>query len=553
MTLNTEEFDEGAFYSRVKEQVLALIKEGKEINITNSLGQTPLSIAIENNLLEVANLLIRNGADVNVWDNEGNTLMHSFLSYLFTFDPSDESEDPLQEINKEKIDVLKALINSKNRGGLTPLHYAISEEVPTYIIKKLIDSEADVNAIDYDGNTPMHAAAQIAASKAILQLLIDAKADINAINHKKHTPIYGVLQSYCEVDKKIDLLQFMLKNGADINVRDNKGNTILHIAVDLLTQKDIEKILQVLLNNNSDIECLNYIGDTPLSRAVRLNNFNATKFLVEKNAKIEVKDYDGKSPIRLAVSSRFNETAEYLLNKIDIKSEYAEDAFLSAVSSSNIDIANWLIEKGVNVNAQDTDGNTAIHLAVKNCVEISENPFEFSKESKIRDTEELLKKIVLSGGNLSIKNKAYKIPVDLLLKQDTTSDTEIALLRFQIDLTQNAFQQFSCRLTIDRNLSIIRELEKLSQSTDDQVNATQNSLIANTQAEITSETKELERLQQSENQLINDIHIWEERHVRTSVKPGLEPIARLLLQKSIDHIIEETKKKHSQDSEKKAT
>lgn len=53
-----------------------LIRAGADVNIANTGGQTPISIAAEKNHLQIVKLLIGAGAAVNIEDNEGMTPLY---------------------------------------------------------------------------------------------------------------------------------------------------------------------------------------------------------------------------------------------------------------------------------------------------------------------------------------------------------------------------------------------------------------------------------------------------------------------------------------------
>ena len=124
---------------------------------------TPLDLAILNEHIKTAKLLIDNGADINAKDNYGNT--------------------PLHKTNN--IEIAKTLIhngadvNARNTYGNTPL-YKI-EDIET--IKLLVDNGADVNTKNKQGNTPLH----YAGNRKTAKVLVDNGADVNAINNKGQT------------------------------------------------------------------------------------------------------------------------------------------------------------------------------------------------------------------------------------------------------------------------------------------------------------------------------------------------------------------------------
>lgn len=74
-------------------------------------------------------------------------------------------------------------VNSKNGWGGTPLHFAKSPEVVSFLINK----KADVNAkAGYYRETPLHEA----ESAEVAKLLIDNKADVNAKNRDNKAPAF---------------------------------------------------------------------------------------------------------------------------------------------------------------------------------------------------------------------------------------------------------------------------------------------------------------------------------------------------------------------------
>ncbi len=90
------------------EAVKAAINAGADVNARTEEGNTPLHLAAARGLVEIADILIRKGADVNA---------------------------------------------ESNRDKSTPLHWAAAEE-RIGVIRVLCDHGANTNAKDYKGKTP---------------------------------------------------------------------------------------------------------------------------------------------------------------------------------------------------------------------------------------------------------------------------------------------------------------------------------------------------------------------------------------------------------------
>ena len=65
-------------------EVMAVLSSGADVNrrSTRFSGYTPLIVAIRNNKMDIIDVLIRAGADVNLKDSEGRTpLMHALMDW----------------------------------------------------------------------------------------------------------------------------------------------------------------------------------------------------------------------------------------------------------------------------------------------------------------------------------------------------------------------------------------------------------------------------------------------------------------------------------------
>ena len=102
-------------------------------------GETPLLWAARFGQSQVAELLIAEGADVNVKDDAWG---FTPLGYAVSRGHKESTELLIAE---------GAEVNAKDSDGSTPLHYAATKEVA----ELLIAEGADVNAKDVNGYTPL--------------------------------------------------------------------------------------------------------------------------------------------------------------------------------------------------------------------------------------------------------------------------------------------------------------------------------------------------------------------------------------------------------------
>ena len=167
----------GGFYDLAEHLVG---KHPEHINARGGLMGTPLVAALRGKHFEIAGLLRRNGAGVDVRDRSENT--------------------PLREAS---------------RAGVLD------------VAQWLLDHDADVNAQCYNGCTPLQCAAGYRQLQAV-QMLIEHNADIHIRDNFGTTVLHDASASLEDHRVNIDIIQVLLDHGADPNARDNDNSTPLH-------------------------------------------------------------------------------------------------------------------------------------------------------------------------------------------------------------------------------------------------------------------------------------------------------------------------------------
>ena len=211
-------------------------------------GYEPLHIAALNNALEVAVVLIENGADVHAKSEKGLISLH-----LAAMNDALEVAAMLIENGAD--------VHANNENGLTPLHYASIYNALELAVK-LIESGADIHAKDENSLTPLHAAAWLNALEVAVEL-IENGADIHAKAKNGRTPLhFTALRGAAEVAVKL------IENGADVDMKDENGNTPLHI----VAHENTLEVSVVLIERSTNIHAKNNEGETPITIAVSQNS-----------------------------------------------------------------------------------------------------------------------------------------------------------------------------------------------------------------------------------------------------------------------------------------
>lgn len=172
-----------------------------------------LHIAAENGSMDVVEELLKAGAVVDC------------------IVPSTQSTALLLGVSNGHMDVTRKLIaegaNVKHANcyGNTALHEAIRTR-HFDIAKILLEAGTNVNAVNRKGSTPLHflcydeAPSNAQASLTFARSLVAAGADVNMRDHRGLTPLL-----VCCASGRLDLIQFLIEEGADPAVKDNSNQT----------------------------------------------------------------------------------------------------------------------------------------------------------------------------------------------------------------------------------------------------------------------------------------------------------------------------------------
>lgn len=203
---------------------------------------------------------------------------------------------------------------------------------------------------------------------AILASVVVAEKD------KEGRKVTGDILHWALNAKDYDLIEHLLKAGADVNVpRTQNGTVLLFEALRQHDRNETEQyeLCALLIKYGALVNARDVEGRTPLFEAVASGNLHVCKLLVDHNADVTVQSRHGNTPLfDIAFASRASLASDlplctYLLKlgvDINAKGLFGETVLFQAVRAGKLELCRFLIESGADVHATN-DGKTVFESA----------------------------------------------------------------------------------------------------------------------------------------------------------------------------------------------
>jgi uncharacterized protein len=360
--------------------VTRLLRAGANVNAANRYGVTPLYLACVNGSAPVIEQLLKAGADPNAAGTEG--------------------EMPLMTVARTgKVGAAKVLIEHGAKvnvtepvHGQTPLMWAAGESHPG-MLRELIAAGADVNARSAIQHWERQVTAEprekwlppggftallFAARQGCLEctkVLTEAGADVNATDPDGNSgAVLAIINGH------YDVAGYLVDKGADPNLADVTGRSALYAAVDFNTMPNDNRpapkvideqltslnLIQKLLDHGAHVnaqlkkqqpyrakldrgdDTMLTTGTTPLLRAAKAGDIPAMKLLLAKGADAKLATRNGVNPLMAAAGLGTKEEDTTGRHKTEAQA---------------IEAIQLCLDHGVDINAKDNRGQTALHGA----------------------------------------------------------------------------------------------------------------------------------------------------------------------------------------------
>ena len=327
--------------------VMRLLKDGADIDYANNLAYNALGAAASRGSLSMVSLLVEQGADINAKGGyRGNAL------YLACRGKDVAVVDFFLERGAD--------VNLQGQDQETALMTACREQ--SYpIVQSLIEAGADLNLV---GGLSQHTALHLACEypnhrkgRDVFDILLQKGADVNLQNGGGRTVLHQASRNGHK-----EIVEILFKGGADVNIQDNSGETALFEA----SRRGYKEIIEVLLQRGADVNLQNESGQTALFVAFKTGNREVVQVLIKAKVDTEVKDSHQRTPLLRAAERGWEHIVHILIDKaadIDSVDVDQQTALLIASREGHVEIVKILIQERADVNILNKSGQTALFIA----------------------------------------------------------------------------------------------------------------------------------------------------------------------------------------------
>ncbi|KAK9763693.1 hypothetical protein K7432_009404 [Basidiobolus ranarum] len=303
------------------------------INQLDHNGNSLLGTASINDNAAVIELLLKIGADVNLKNTDGKSPM-SIASRHGNFQAMRALGTQKWDVSEQGYGVLLDCVQYNNseiiewlyHQGITQSLFDDAEKLPIVqaiyygqlnIVKKLVELGFDVNQFESCGN--------------------------------KNSPL--MMATYWE---KVDIIQYLL-GIPQLNLDSQRqGHQSLMVAIDRKNHSIVHRLLEAGINPNDYDPDIDFV---PMVQAGYAGIPDIAKELIKYGAKIDAIDRRNESALTLASYWGYHELVRYLLSEnIDLTSHnQGKVSLLKAIDQDNHRIVKYLLEAGQNANSEDPE------------------------------------------------------------------------------------------------------------------------------------------------------------------------------------------------------
>ncbi|XP_048250459.1 ankyrin repeat domain-containing protein 17-like isoform X2 [Haliotis rufescens] len=317
-----------------------------DINSRGQYGRTPTMMSAEKGHRQVFDLLVTQGADVSLVDDNRNNILH--VACL------GGHVDMVKYILSKKV----ADINIRGKYGWTPLMKA-AEKGHRQVFDLLVTQGADVSLVDDNRNNILHVACLGGHVDMVKYALSQKVADINSRGHNGRTPLMKAAQKGHR-----QVFDLLVTQGADEFLVDENRNDILHFAC---LGGHVDMVKYVLSQEVADINSRGHNGRTPLMVAAEKGHRQVFDLLMREGADVSLVDYDRNNILHVACLGGHTDMVNYVLSQkvadINSRGKYRRTPLMKTAEKGHRQVFDLLVREGADTSLADENRNNILHVS----------------------------------------------------------------------------------------------------------------------------------------------------------------------------------------------
>lgn len=222
------------------------------------------------------------------------------MNDIFKLSKESKNEEIKQIISNSKFD-----FDTRDELGNTILHQAIisrEDELADFILT--FSKSSILNTQNLKGETSLHVA--IIRSHRVVKSLVKAGANVNIKNNKGETALF-----YATRLEDSTIMELLIDNGADIDATTNYGVTALHEAANECFETTEAELL---ISKGADVNIKTNNGDTPVHFAACMGRTNMIQILLDAGTKASASNKAGQTAFDESLEKEHSSMLKILCN-----------------------------------------------------------------------------------------------------------------------------------------------------------------------------------------------------------------------------------------------